>query len=185
MGPSMSRIVLCGGCFWCTEAVFQLVDGVTSVTPGYAGGDRPNPTYEEVCTGTTGHAECVDVRFDPQRVNLRRLLEVFFATHDPTTPNRQGNDVGPQYRSMVLYTEESQRKQVEEFIGSLQARLPAGKAVVTEVRPLEAFYPAEPYHHNYFLRNPDAPYCMYVVRPKVEKARSILGGTPETDEVVH
>lgn len=158
-----------GGCFWCTEAIFKELRGVISVTPGYAGGTTPNPTYEQVCTGKTGHAESIKIEFDPTQISFNDLLTVFFATHDPTTLNRQGNDVGTQYRSAVFYTSEEQRAAAEKFIAKLAASDPGGRPVVTEVTPLNKFYEAEDYHHNYFANNPNQPYCQLIIEPKVEK----------------
>ncbi len=163
----MEKATLGGGCFWCTEAVFSRVKGVTDVRPGYAGGNFPNPTYEDVCSDTTGHAEVVQITFDPSVVTFRDLLEIFFEIHDPTTPNRQGNDVGSQYRSIILYHNEEQKRIAEEVIDEVQSRL--GKKVVTEVKPLDAFYEAEDYHHKYFERHPNQPYCRIVISPKVKK----------------
>jgi peptide-methionine (S)-S-oxide reductase len=154
-----------GGCFWCTEAVFDELRGVVSVMPGYAGGSAKNPTYEEVCGGSTGHAEVIRVEFDPGKISYRDLLTVFFATHDPTTPNRQGNDVGTQYRSIVLHTNEEQRQEAEKFIQELKASSP----VVTEVKPLGDFYEAEDYHRKYFAKNPYQPYCQFMIPPKLQK----------------
>ena len=158
-----------GGCFWCTEAVFEQLRGVTLVMPGYAGGSRPDPTYEDVCTGETGHAEVIRVEFDPTVISYDDLLTVFFAAHDPTTLNRQGNDVGTQYRSIILTTTDEQRKKAEAFI----KKLDEGDAtkVVTEIKPLEMFYPAEAYHHHYFQNNPDKAYCQLVINPKLQKVR--------------
>jgi len=158
-----------GGCFWCTEAVFGELKGVYSVMPGYAGGTTKNPTYEQVCTGMTGHAEVTRVEFDPGQVSFNDLLTVFFATHDSTTLNRQGNDVGTQYRSAVFYTTEEQKKAVQDFIKKLEASDPGGKPIVTEVVPLKEFYPAEDYHREYFKRNRSAGYCQVIIEPKVEK----------------
>ncbi len=160
-----------GGCFWCTEAVFKELDGVESVMPGYAGGTTPNPTYEQVCTGETGHAEVTRIEYDPTKIPFRTLLTVFFATHDPTTLNRQGNDVGTQYRSIVLYTTSAQKEEAEAFIREVDASSTAGGRVVTEVKPLTAFYEAEPDHRNYFARNPEAAYCNLVISPKVENVQ--------------
>ena len=162
-----------GGCFWCTEAVFELVKGVVKVSPGYAGGTVSNPTYRQVCTGTTGHAEVVRVEYDPQAVTFRDLLQVFFATHDPTTLNRQGADVGTAYRSIILCTLPSQKADAEAFIRELQGSFP-GRPIVTEVEPLEAFYEAEDYHREYFRKNPLAPYCQIVIDPKLAKFRHHL-----------
>ncbi|MCJ7653042.1 MAG: peptide-methionine (S)-S-oxide reductase MsrA [Actinobacteria bacterium] len=173
MSSEHEKIVLGGGCFWCTEAVFSLVEGVGKVTPGYAGGTVANPGYEEVCKGTTGHAEVVSVEYDPGRVSLEELLGMFFASHDPTSLSRQGNDAGTQYRSIILYSSEEQRARAEKFIESI--RNTYGEQIVTEVKRLEGFYPAEEYHQMYYKRNPDQPYCRFVVAPKVEKAKKKLG----------
>ncbi len=158
-----------GGCFWCTEAVFQSLKGVISVVPGYAGGTLANPSWEAVCTGKTGHAEVARIKFDPSQVSFNDLLTVFFATHDPTTINRQGNDVGPQYRSIILYANDAQKRAAETFIKKLNDSDPHGKPVVTEVKPLEKFYEAEDYHRNYFKNNPAQPYCQIIIEPKVQK----------------
>jgi peptide-methionine (S)-S-oxide reductase len=163
----MEKATLGGGCFWCTEAVFSRVKGVIDVKPGYAGGWMHNPTYDDVCTGLTGHAEVVQITFDPSVISYRELLEIFFEIHDPTTPNRQGNDVGPQYRSIILYHNEEQRKIAEEVIKEVEKKL--GKKVVTELKPFDAFYEAEEYHHKYFEKHPNQPYCRLVISPKVKK----------------
>jgi peptide-methionine (S)-S-oxide reductase len=160
-----------GGCFWCTEAVFKMLDGVASVLPGYAGGTTSDPTYEEVSTGATGHAEVIRIEYDPAKVKYEDLLTVFFATHDPTTLNRQGNDVGTQYRSIVLYATEAQKEAAEHYVMDLEASSPGGKPIVTEIKPLERFYEAEDYHKDYFAKNPDKPYCSFVITPKVKKAK--------------
>ncbi len=160
-------IVLGGGCFWCMEAVFRRVPGVVNVVPGYAGGHKPNPTYEEVCTGTTGHAEVVKIEFDSNAISLQEILEIFFHAHDPTTPNRQGNDIGPQYRSIILYTSQEQISVIEKALKKAEQLWQ--KPVVTEIKPLDRFWVAEEYHHNYFEKNPDKPYCQVVIKPKVEK----------------
>lgn len=160
-----------GGCFWCTEAVFQMLKGVVSVAPGYAGGTKENPTYEEVSRGNTGHAEVIRIEFDPSQISYRDLLTVFFATHDPTTPNRQGNDVGPQYRSVILYTTDAQREEAERFIEELNASSPEGTPVITEVRPLEHFWEAEEYHRDYYRQNEAKPYCRIVINPKLKKVK--------------
>lgn len=158
-----------GGCFWCTEAVFESLRGVTSVMPGYAGGSRPKPSYDDVCTGETGHAEVIRVEFDPSIISYADLLTVFFAAHDPTTLNRQGNDVGTQYRSIILYTTDAQKTEAEAFIVKLNED---GMKVVTEVVPLNNnFFEAEDYHHHYFLNNPDKAYCQLIINPKLEKVR--------------
>ena len=158
-----------GGCFWCTEALFKELRGVISVTPGYAGGTTSNPTYESVCSGTTGHAEVIKIAFDPAQITYHDLLTVFFATHDPTVLNRQGSDVGTEYRSIILYTNEGQQNEAKKFIKALEKSDPKGKPVVTEVAPLEKFYEAESYHRNYFANNREMPYCQIIIEPKVQK----------------
>ncbi len=158
-----------GGCFWCTEAVFQMLKGVVAVAPGYAGGTTENPTYEEVSSGRTGHAEATRIEFNPKEISYAELLTVFFATHDPTTLNRQGNDVGTQYRSAIFYTSEAQKAEAEKYIASLQEQ--PGDPIVTEVVPLKAFYEAEDYHHNYYQRNGGKPYCQLIISPKVQKVK--------------
>lgn len=163
---------LAGGCFWCLEAVFLELRGVESVVSGYAGGHVPNPSYEQVCSGRTGHAEVVQVAFDPAVISYRELLEVFFTIHDPTTRDRQGADVGTQYRSAIFVHSPEQRATAEEVIASLDAEALWGAPIVTQVTPLETFYPAEAYHQDYFRRNPAQPYCQVVVAPKVAKVRS-------------
>jgi peptide-methionine (S)-S-oxide reductase len=160
-----------GGCFWCLEAVYLDLEGVHDVKSGYAGGNAHNPTYEEVCGGTTGHAEVVQVRFDPEITSFREVLEVFFATHDPTTLNRQGADVGTQYRSTILYHSPEQRETALGLIRELEPQGFWGGPIVTEVMPLEKFYPAEGYHDDYFRRNPEQPYCRAVINPKIAKFR--------------
>jgi peptide-methionine (S)-S-oxide reductase len=170
-GEGVGMAVFGGGCFWCTEAVFQDLRGVRSVLPGYSGGTVANPTYQQVCTDTTGHAEVVEVTYDPREISYRDLLGVFFATHDPTTLDRQGNDVGSQYRSVVFYSDEEQRRQAEQAIAELEQEGVYGAPIVTQVEPLDVFYEAEAYHRNYFRNNPDQPYCSAVVAPKVAKFR--------------
>lgn len=162
---------LAGGCFWCLEAVYELLRGVERVTSGYAGGQVPNPTYEQVCTGRTGHAEVVQIAFDPETISYRDLLDVFFTIHDPTTPNRQGPDVGTQYRSAIFHHSEEQERIARETIAELEREGPWDDPIVTEVEPLDEFYAAERYHQEYFRRNPNQPYCQAVVAPKVAKAR--------------
>ena len=164
-------IVLAGGCFWCTEAVFSEIAGVVRVLPGYSGGTVPHPTYEEVCTGRTGHAEVVEVAFDPHRVSLHDLLVVFFTTHDPTTVNRQGHDVGTQYRSAVFYRTPEQKSAVESVLRELESEGVWKRRVVTEVTPFAEFFPAEEYHRQYFRRHPEAAYCQMVIAPKLSKFR--------------
>lgn len=160
-----------GGCFWCLEAVYENLRGVTNVVSGYAGGREPNPSYEAVCGGTTGHAEVVQVTFDPAVVSYREILEVFFVVHDPTTPDRQGVDVGTQYRSVVFAHSDEQRRVAEAVIAELTAARVYDDPIVTEVVPFAAFYAAEAYHREYFRRNPNQPYCRVVVAPKVAKFR--------------
>jgi len=160
------------GCFWCTEAVFSELNGVISVVPGYAGGKVPNPTYEEVCTDTTGHAEVARVTFDPTVISYRELLEVFFSTHDPTTLNRQGADVGTQYRSVIFYGDQEQKMLADAIIRELTADRTFKDTIVTEVVPMGAFYPAEDYHREYYKRNPSKPYCQVVIAPKLAKFRA-------------
>lgn len=162
-----NQIVLGGGCFWCLEAVYQRIDGIESVVPGYAGGEVENPTYEQVCTGTTGHAEVVLVTFDPTKISLKKVLDIFWKAHDPTTPNRQGHDVGTQYRSAVYYSTERQRRIIEESITEAGTQFSA--PIVTEVAPSERFYPAEDYHQDYFNNHPFAGYCRVVIAPKLKK----------------
>lgn len=160
-----------GGCFWCIEAVFEQLRGVESVVSGYAGGHVENPTYEQVCGMKTGHTEVVQVTFDPAVVTYRDVLEVFFATHDSTTPNQQGNDIGPQYRSAIYYHSEEQKNTAEALIAELIAEKAFPNPIVTEVAPLTRFYPAEDYHQGYFRANPYQSYCSFVVSPKVAKFR--------------
>ena len=162
---------LAGGCFWCLEAVFKDLRGVRSVVSGYAGGDVPRPTYQQVCEGTTGHAEVVQITFDPREVSFRELLEVFFTVHDPTTLNRQGADVGTQYRSAIFYHTPAQREAAEQVIAEMTEARVWDAPIVTEVAPLTEFYAAEDYHQNYFENNPAQPYCRAVVAPKVAKFR--------------
>jgi peptide-methionine (S)-S-oxide reductase len=160
-----------GGCFWCLEAVYDDLIGVESVVSGYAGGHVPNPTYEQVCAKTTGHAEVVQVTFDATIITFREILEVFFTIHDPTTLNRQGNDVGPQYRSAIYTHDDTQKETAEAVIAEFNAAKLWSDPIVTEVTPLDIFYPAEDYHQNYFENNPYQPYCQIVVAPKVTKFR--------------
>jgi len=169
----LERATLGGGCFWCLEAVFELVPGVRVVTSGYAGGHTENPTYKQVCTGTTGHAEVVQIEYDPARVSFERLLEIFWQCHDPTTLNRQGNDVGPQYRSIILYHNPAQKTAAEKSRATAAAQFT--RPIVTEIVPLTRFYPAEAYHQDYFRRNPDQAYCQAVIAPKVRKFQKELG----------
>ncbi len=165
---------LAGGCFWCLEAVYDRMKGVESVESGYIGGKTPNPTYEAVCTGRTGHAEAVQITFDSQVVSFRELLEVFFVIHDPTTPNRQGHDVGTQYRSAIFYHSPDQKAVVEDVIAALTKDKVFDDPIVTEVVPAGPFYVAEDYHQEYFARNPTQGYCVAVVNPKVAKFRKLF-----------
>ncbi len=160
-------IVLGGGCFWCVEAVLTQLTGVASVTPGYAGGSVPNPTYEQVCTGRTGHAEVAKVEFDPSLIPLSDLLLIFFHTHDPTTLNRQGADEGTQYRSIVLYTSQTQQQIIEKMLQELNVSGEFKSPIVTEVKKLDVFYPAESYHQSYYEKNSYQPYCQVVISPKI------------------
>lgn len=167
----MEKIAFGGGCFWCTEAVFKKLKGVTKVLPGYAGGTVPHPSYLQVATGTTGHAEVIYLEYDPGQIAFHDLLTVFFASHNPTTVNRQGDDVGTQYRSAIFHTTEKQRNEAEEFIARMNASHPNGAPVVTELSPLGDFYEAENYHHDYFEKNPTQAYCQVVINPKLEKVQ--------------
>ncbi|HWE50236.1 MAG TPA: peptide-methionine (S)-S-oxide reductase MsrA [Bryobacteraceae bacterium] len=160
-----------GGCFWCLEAVYRETQGVISAVSGYMGGPKPNPSYEEVCSGRTGHVEVVQVTFDPAVISFREILEIFFTTHDPTTLNRQGNDVGTQYRSVIFYHSPEQRSVSEGLISELNGQKAFSDPIVTALEPAQPFYAAEDYHQEYFLNNPNQPYCAYVVAPKVQKFR--------------
>ena len=160
-----------GGCFWCTEAVFQLIRGVEKVDPGYAGGSLPNPTYEQVSTGATEHVEVANITFDPDAINFREILEIFFSVHDPTTLNRQGADMGTQYRSAIFYHSEQQKAIAEQLIGELAKARLFKKPIVTKINPLDKFYPAEDYHREYFSQHPEQAYCQMVISPKVAKFR--------------
>jgi len=160
-----------GGCFWCLDAVYRELRGVERVVSGYSGGKRPNPTYEQVCSGATGHAEVVQVTFDPAEVSYRDLLNVFFTVHDPTTLNRQGADVGTQYRSVIFYHDDEQKRIAEEVMKDVEAQKVWNDPLVTQIVPLEAFYPAETYHQDYYRDHPDQAYCRVVIEPKVAKFR--------------
>ncbi len=163
-----------GGCFWCVEAVFQELKGVEKVVSGYAGGHVPNPTYQQVCSGTTGHAEVAQITYDPEVISYPELLEVFWKTHDPTTRNRQGNDVGPQYRSIIFYHDDEQKQRAESYLAKLDASGAFNQPIVTAIEPLETFYPAEDYHQNYYRLNSRQPYCQFVIVPKLEKFRQVF-----------
>jgi len=169
MKQGLERAVFGGGCFWCTEAVFKNLQGIKKVLPGYAGGKTENPTYKEVSSGKTGHAEVIYIEYDLARVSYKTLLTIFFASHDSTTLNRQGADVGTQYRSAIFYTNDNQKKEAEDFIKELNASNSEGVPVVTEVVPLTKFFEAENYHKDYFANNPNQPYCALVINPKLEK----------------
>ncbi len=168
----MKVATLGGGCFWCIEAAFQEIRGVVNVESGYAGGTTASPTYEQVCTGTTGHAEVVQVTFDPNTISFKEILEIFFTVHDPTTLNRQGADVGTQYRSVIFYHNERQKKIAEQIIEKFDAAKVWDDRIVTTVEPLKKFYKAEDYHRKYFDRHPEAAYCKIVIAPKIAKLRN-------------
>jgi len=167
------KIVLGAGCFWCTEAVFKLFPGIISVTPGYAGGHTENPTYKEVCSGKTGHAEVAMVEYDDSKISLDQILDIFFAMHDPTSKNKQGGDIGEQYRSIILYTEDSDFDTIEKHIERIKSSY--NKPIVTEVQKLGKFYEAEDYHKEYYEHNKLQPYCMFVIRPKLSKIKKEFG----------
>ncbi len=171
MSEQREVATLGGGCFWCLDGIFRDLKGVEKVESGYAGGQAKNPSYREVCSGTTGHAEVVQVTFDPEVVSFRDLLGVFFTIHDPTTLDRQGADIGTQYRSVVFYHSDEQRRTTEQVISELTDAKVWDDPIVTQVVPFTAYYPAEPYHQNYFAQNPDQPYCQVVIAPKVSKFR--------------
>ena len=171
MGAQRKKATLGGGCFWCLEAVYDELQGVEKVVSGYAGGHVDNPSYKQVCTGTTGHAEVVQLTYDPEKITFREILEVFFVIHDPTTLNRQGNDVGPQYRSAIFYHDETQKETADATIAELEETNAFSDPIVTEVAPLDTFYPAEAYHQDYYQNNRLQPYCQFVVKPKLAKFR--------------
>jgi peptide-methionine (S)-S-oxide reductase len=163
------------GCFWCTEAIFKELEGVVSVMPGYSGGHTANPSYKDVCAGETGHAECTQIVYDPSKISYDELLEVFFKVHDPTSLNRQGNDIGTQYRSVIFYHSDEQKRLAEKYKTELDRSGAYDKPIVTQIVPMEKFYPAENYHHDYYEYNKDKnPYCAVVVRPKLEKFRKVF-----------
>ena len=165
---------LANGCFWCTDAIFQQLNGVIKVTSGYSGGQVENPSYKEVCTGTTGHAECIQIIFDPAKISFDELLEVFWQTHDPTTLNRQGNDEGTQYRSAVFYHSQEQKEKAEKYKTELNKSGAFKDPIVTEIAPFTSFYVAENYHQDYYNQNGSQPYCSYVIRPKLEKFQKVF-----------
>jgi peptide-methionine (S)-S-oxide reductase len=168
---SAELATLGGGCFWCVEAVFERIDGVNTVVSGYAGGHSNNPTYEEVCRGATGHAEVVQINFDPEKISYDQILEIFWEAHDPTTPNRQGADVGSQYRSIILYHNDTQKQAAENSKRTAASRFK--RPIVTEIVPLTSFHVAENYHQDYFRKNPNAPYCVAVISPKLKKLEKL------------
>ena len=172
--PGLETATLAGGCFWCLEAVFGMLNGVKRVVSGYAGGRVPNPSYKAVCAGTTGHAEAVQITFDPALISYRDLLEVFFTTHDPTTLNRQGADVGTQYRSVIFTHDDAQKKTAEEVKAALDAAKAFDRPIVTEITPYKTFYKAEDYHQGYYDANPRAGYCRVVIAPKLEKLEKVF-----------
>jgi peptide-methionine (S)-S-oxide reductase len=165
----METLVLGGGCFWCTEAVFQRIKGVAKVVSGYSGGKYPNPTYREICEGTSGHAEVIEISFDESQISVEELLLIFFHTHDPTTLNRQGNDVGSQYRSVIFYANQAQKEAAEQLMIQLEKEQIFDAPIITELSPLTDFYPAEDYHQNYYNQNSYQPYCSMVIAPKLSK----------------
>jgi peptide-methionine (S)-S-oxide reductase len=175
MNNNVTEIATFGsGCFWCTEAVFQQLKGVVKVTPGYSGGNRPNPTYEQVSSGASGHAEVSQIEFNPEIITFDELLEVFWKSHDPTTLNKQGADVGTQYRSAIFYHSEKQKEIAEQYKKKLNEAHAFNKPIVTEITAFKAFYPAEDYHVNYYKNNKNAPYCTYVIAPKLDKIRAVF-----------
>ena len=178
----LQKTTLGGGCFWCTEAIFKELKGIVDIKPGYSGGDVKNPSYKEVCTGNTGHAEVVQITYDPALINFSEILEVHFKTHDPTTLNRQGADVGSQYRSAVFYHTKDQKYTALQIIDQLDKEKIYENPIVTEVIPFEAFYEAEDYHHNYFEQNKNQPYCRFIISPKLDKFKKLfsdkLNSTP-------
>lgn len=180
MSNNVQKATFGGGCFWCVEAVYQDLKGVQQVVSGYAGGHVDNPTYRQVCTGTTGHAEVVQITFDPQTISFEELLEVFWRVHDPTTPNRQGADVGPQYRSVIFYHDDAQKAAAEKSKQEADESALWPNPIVTEISPLKNFYPAEDYHQNYYLDNPNQPYCRMVIDPKIRKFKKEFQGKLKT-----
>ena len=162
------------GCFWCTEAIFQQLEGVIKVTSGYSGGKVDNPTYKQVCSGTTGHAECLNIIYDPSKISFDDLLEVFWQTHDPTTLNRQGNDIGTQYRSVIFYHNQEQKEKAEKYKAALDKSGAWDNPIVTSLEPMSKFYPAEDYHQNYYNENTGQGYCQFVIRPKLEKFEKVF-----------
>lgn len=174
MGSNLEKATFGGGCFWCTEAVYLELKGISTVMPGYSGGHVKNPTYEQVCAETTGHAEVIQIEYDPSVISYSEILEVFFLTHDPTTINKQGNDVGTQYRSVVFYHNEEQMKVINKVIELFERENVYPKPIVTQVEAFNVFYPAEDYHVNYYARNKTQGYCQFVIAPKMEKFRKVF-----------
>ncbi len=174
MNQEFEKATLGGGCFWCIEAPLQLIEGIEKLESGYAGGTTKNPSYNEVTSGVTGHAEVVQITYDPEKLDFQKILEIFFTVHDPTTPNRQGADVGTQYRSIILYHNEKQRQIAEETIQHLSGSGIFDNPIVTQIEPLEEFYPAEAYHQNYYRTNPNQPYCTFVIKPKVDRIKRLF-----------
>ena len=173
-GTNIETATFGTGCFWCTEAIFQQLNGVIKVTSGYSGGHVENPTYEAVCDKTTGHAECLNIEYDKTKITFDELLEVFWKSHDPTTKNRQGNDIGPQYRSVIFYHNEEQKEKAINYKAELDKAGIFDKPIVTEIEPFTVFFPAENYHQDYYNINASQPYCSYVIRPKVEKIQKLF-----------
>jgi len=171
MSDTIEKAVFAGGCFWCTEAVFQRLEGVEKVVSGYTGGHTINPSYREICGGRTGHAEGIEITFQPELVSYETLLEIFFATHDPTTLNRQGNDVGTQYRSEIFYTTEEQKQKADSFIDTLTSNNVFDGTITTQVSPLEIFYEADDGHQDYYNENKQQPYCQFIITPKIDKIK--------------
>jgi peptide-methionine (S)-S-oxide reductase len=171
----MEKATFGAGCFWCVEAIFQNLEGVNQVISGYTGGHVDNPTYQQICTGTTGHAEVTQITYDPEIISFKELLEIFWKTHDPTTINRQGNDVGTQYRSAVFYQNQDQKEEAEKMMGLLEGSHIWPNPIITELSPIGIFYPAEDYHQNYFNEHGEQPYCQIVIKPKVEKLEKLFG----------
>ncbi len=173
-----------GGCFWCSEAIFQQLEGVESVVSGYSGGTVKSPSYEEICTGRTGHAEVVQIHYAPEKINYEELLEVFFKTHDPTTLNRQGNDIGTQYRSVIFYHSEEQKASVERIKAELDAVGIWNDPIVTEIAPFSEFFPAEDYHQNFFIKNPNQGYCRLIIHPKLKKFKELFASKSNTKPIM-
>lgn len=171
---NLETATFANGCFWCTEAVFQQLEGVEKVSSGYTGGHVINPTYEQVCNKGTGHAECLQIEYDPSKITFDELLEVFWGTHDPTTLNRQGNDIGPQYRTAIFYHNEEQKEKAEKYKEQLNKSGAFDTPIVTTIEPFTVFYPAENYHSNYYLNHPSQSYCYYVIKPKMDKLKKVF-----------